>query len=488
MKYDLFSEDLFQWRKSEKEESSQPLSPKSPDFEEKEDFLSIPSPFPSQPEDQLLSVEGFIAYINEILDETSGILRVYGEISGVNARDRYAFFTLKDSSGSPYAIDCFAGWTYYDKCRHLLQDGLEVVIIGKAGIYKNGRFRLEVREVEARGEGALRKAFEALKKKLEGKGYFSEERKRPLPSIVTKLGLITSASGAAINDFRKNLGEYGFTIRFIDVMVEGMYAEASLISALQEMNLLAPDLDAIILIRGGGSLESLQAFNSEALAEAIISSRIPVVTGIGHERDVSIADFVADRHFSTPTAVAAFFRIAREELLAWIENQGVMLENGMLARFNGMEESLAHTREDMIFAFGRIVERANFRISRAAHSISSILARVFNSFRTLEKSFLTALFQFEAGMREERHFIGIQARKIEHLFETLLIFSKGRMDLLQNTIEELNPEKILARGYSIVHRKQNNKILSDAEEATIGEELVIRFHRNRLISVVKEKE
>jgi exonuclease VII large subunit len=197
---------------------------------------------------------------------------------------------------------------------------------------------------------------------------------------------------------------------------------------------------------------------------------------------------VADRHFSTPTAVAAFFRIAREELLAWIENQGVMLENGMLARFNGMEESLAHTREDMIFAFGRIVERANFRISRAAHSISSILARVFNSFRTLEKSFLTALFQFEAGMREERHFIGIQARKIEHLFETLLIFSKGRMDLLQNTIEELNPEKILARGYSIVHRKQNNKILSDAEEATIGEELVIRFHRNRLISVVKEKE
>ncbi len=159
------------------------------------------------------TVTEFLDLVNLELARIS--CRVLGEISDINARDRYCFFVLKESNpeAESAVVECFIGWRSFDMYRHLLQDGLQVLVSGYPGIYKkSGRFRIEVNKIEPFGEGALKQAFEALKKKLEEKGYFAPERKKPVPEIIQKIGLITSQSGAAIKDFMKNLGHYGFEI------------------------------------------------------------------------------------------------------------------------------------------------------------------------------------------------------------------------------------------------------------------------------------
>ena len=170
--------------------------------------------------DNILSVQEFLLFINNKFS-TLGTLSVRGEITEVSRRDNYCFFTIKDSQSQDHSVGCFIGRMGLGLYDYLLEEGMEVVVSAVPSLYKNGRFSLTVQKVEAFGEGALKKAFEALKAKLEAKGYFDISRKRPVPEFIQKIGLITSESGAAINDFRKNLGQYGFKISLLDVRVEG---------------------------------------------------------------------------------------------------------------------------------------------------------------------------------------------------------------------------------------------------------------------------
>ncbi len=410
----------------------------------------------------VLSVGECLNLINKTFFQHIGAIKIQGEISESSGREKYAFFQLKDSSGQDYLVQCFLGWRNYELFKHLLEVGLEVQILGYPQVYKNGRFHIEVEKMEPVGAGAFKKAFEALKKKLIAKGWFDLARKRPMPEFIQKIGLITSGAGAAINDFRKNLGNYGFQIYLKDVFVEGDRAETSIVSAIQWFNKNQPDLDVLVLIRGGGSLENLKAFNSEAVAEAIVLSRLPMITGIGHEKDESIADFVADKSFATPSLVSVFIKNQREELISQLE---------------------LHT-DSLISFLEAIFKHKQLIISRLAEQMSSGLNRIFASFKILEQKFLKIIYQHESAVQKWSHHLDLLVQKGFNILQTQYHQQQKRLAVASTALASLNPEAILKRGYSLTY-DQKMKLIKEVKNIKVGDTLLTKLAKGKIISKVK---
>lgn len=414
--------------------------------------------------DEIFSVKQFLEQVNKTLFTHVGAVKVRGEIVQVSKRESYAFFQLKDSNNdNDYVVECFVSWRNFNEVEHLLEDGFEVVVLGISRIYKTGRFSLEVEKIDPVGEGALKKAFELLKKKLAKKGYFDLERKQPLPEIIQNIGLITSETSAAINDFKKNIGKYGFHIYLRDVLVEGDRAEDSIVYAIEWFNKNRPDLDVLVLIRGGGSLESLKAFNSERVADAIVTSRLPIITGIGHEKDITIADFVSDKAFSTPTAASVFIRTQREELIASIESHYDELIDIMNEKFRYKKEHLKYMYE----------------------RLSSGVQNVFNAFKLIEHDFLKVLYQHGATIKEWSHRLNMAVQKGLNVFENQYRAGQKRLEVLEAALTSLDPESILKRGFSITYDK-NNKVVKNTLGLKKQDTLLTKLYKGKIISKIKE--
>jgi exodeoxyribonuclease VII large subunit len=238
--------------------------------------------------------------------------RVRGEVTSMSERERWIYFSLKDQEGS--ALSCLISRYHYELSGVRLAEGDEIIVEGSPEIYKPmGKFSLKVSVIELFGEGALKKAYDALRKKLEEEGVFAPERKRELPKYPSCIALITSRDGAAIDDFRMNLGAQGFKVDFYPTLVEGQRAVADIIGAIRFFNQRPERYDILVIVRGGGSLESLQAFNNEALVREVSGSAIPTLLGVGHEKDVTLAALAADKMVSTPTATAKELRYHLDE-------------------------------------------------------------------------------------------------------------------------------------------------------------------------------
>lgn len=251
-------------------------------------------------ETPVFSVGEFLDYVNELFSPRTYV--VEGEISEFRPHPTGAYFSLKDKEGEGI-LNCYMNPFAYRSLGVILEDGMCVKARGAPKIYKpKGRFSFVADSVELSGEGTLRKAYEALKKKLEDEGLFS--RKREIPEFISRIGIITSKTGAVIDDFRKNLKQRGLELFLYDVRVEGAQAHTKIAGAIRWFNTHAPECDVLVLIRGGGSLEDLQPFNNELVAREIFSSRIPVIAGIGHDRDVPIASMASDYVTSTPSFAA----------------------------------------------------------------------------------------------------------------------------------------------------------------------------------------
>jgi len=249
-----------------------------------------------------LSISQFLDGINT---ELSGMAaRIQGEVTSVDERERVVYFTLKDKiDGSTLA--CLIFRYAYQVSGVALAIGDEVIVEGAPEIYKpNGRLSFKVGTIEVAGEGALKKAYDELFLKLQTEGIFALDQKRELPEYIERIALITSADGAAIDDFKKNLENCGFKIDFYPTAVEGKRAVFEILKAIQYFRARAIEFDVLVIIRGGGSLESLQAFNNETLVREIASFPAPTLLGVGHEKDITLSALAADRMVSTPTATA----------------------------------------------------------------------------------------------------------------------------------------------------------------------------------------
>jgi len=420
-------------------------------------------------EDKILSVEELLSCLNRIFSFI-GEVKVRGEIIEVNAHPNgYCFFTIKDSQTKEHSVNCYISRWGFDSFSYLIEIGMEVIVSAIPSVYKNGRFSLTVNKIEPYGKGALKRAFEILKKKLEAKGYFNPSRKRPIPEFIQKIGLITSESGAAIRDFKKNLGEYGFKIYFIDVRVEGDYAEQSIVSAINQFNKDLPELDILVLTRGGGGLEELKAFNSEKVGEAIALSRIPVVTGIGHERDETIADYCADKSFSTPSSAALFIKRQREQLIDRIEIYPQTLISLIDNLFNETKNCVLKKKEELESVFFIVLEQYRLLLSK------------------LESTILHFVYNREEIVRNQLHKIDIIIHKCLNLLKGRFDLEKSRLKTAEAALLSLNPEAVLKRGYSIAYTS-DNRVLKQVKDIKVGESIFVKLYRGKIHSRVEKTE
>jgi exodeoxyribonuclease VII large subunit len=250
---------------------------------------------------QTLSVADFLSGINASLTAYRG--RIEGEVTSVKSSYQAAiYFSIKDLESNAL-LNCVIWRNVYVQNGVEITEGDKIIITGTPEIYApRGSFTVKVQTIEYAGEGALKKSYDELREKLSGEGLLDAGTKRVLPIYPKKIGVITSRSGVVIQDFNANLGRYGFQTTMVDSRVEGKDAIHEILAALQTM--AKQDIDVLVIMRGGGSWESLQAFNTESVVRAIASSKCPVLTGIGHDVDVTLAELVADVGASTPTAVA----------------------------------------------------------------------------------------------------------------------------------------------------------------------------------------
>lgn len=365
--------------------------------------------------------------------------RVQGEVSSLDIRDGYLFFSLKDKDDES-VLFCFMWKSNYELCGISLKIGMEVIVDGFPEIYApSGRFNLRVSVIELVGEGALKKAYDKLKQKLENEGLFSVERKKLIPEFPQKIGLITSETGAVIHDFLNNLGKYGYRISFVNSRVEGQIAVRSLLSAIKYFD--GKNIDVLVIIRGGGSLESLQAFNNEALVRKIADFKIPVICGIGHDKDIPLASLAADKAVSTPTAVTTILNRSWEKVI----------------------NDISAIEKDVVYKYQRALDV----VMRHIESFSGGLIRFFK---------------------------GI----IQDVRKTLSLFSKSLLDSIKRELEDkskmlddaekqlqiFDPARQLRLGYSIV--SVSGKVIKTVKQVKIGEKLDIRVSDGDIKSVVND--
>lgn len=259
-----------------------------------------------------LSVSDFLAVVNQSLEGAFGPIEVEGEIAEYKInQQKYVFFNLKDATGT---VNCFMTvW----QLRMPLEDGMRVVVRAAPKVTAWGKFSLTVQDIRLVGEGGLKRSAALLKAKLAGEGLFDEARKRPLPRFPTRVAVISSTQAAGYADFMKIAGQRWGGVHFVvaNVKVQGDGAADQAVRALQHCNQLAEPPEVIVMVRGGGSADDLASFNEEQLVRAVAASRIPVLTGIGHEVDESLCDLAADRRASTPSHAAELLFPDRREVV-----------------------------------------------------------------------------------------------------------------------------------------------------------------------------
>lgn len=376
--------------------------------------------------------------VSQTLTETFPFLVVEGEVTGLKIRQqRWISFDLKDERS---VLPCFG--VVGSISPTLLEDGTVVRVGGTPRLYvPYGKYSFSVRSVEPVGEGALRKAFERLKAKLEAEGLFATERKRSLPRIPASIGLITSRDGAVIHDIRRTLASRWGKLNLVlaPVPVQGPTAAPAIRRALHFFNTQRP-VDVLVIARGGGSYEDLATFNDEALARAIVASRIPVVSAIGHESDVTIADLVADLRAPTPTAAAQLVIPDRQEF----------------------ELRLATLSEAMARSLRTTIQRHRQELVTRTHR-----------FRRFFGDHLVSVQRFAERLRRG---LPITLERTQH-----------RLDQLAVRIRSLDPTRILAQGYAMLSRP-DGAVVESVATVTAGEQLAVTLKDGRLTTWVLTKE
>lgn len=347
--------------------------------------------FSEEGEKKIFTVSTFLDLLNIGLRTSEA--KIVGEVSSCDFRGNYLFFTLKDKTDQS-AMNCFMWQREYKMSGVVIAEGMEVMVHGFPEIYKpSGRLSFHGDSVELVGEGALKKAYDELKLKLEREGLFAAERERAIPEYPEKIGLVTSKTGAVIHDFLNNIGKFGYQIKFIDSRVEGQLAVGDLLAAVRSFR--SKDIDVLVVIRGGWSLESLLAFNNEMLVREIARFPKPVICGIGHDKDVPLAALAADVAVSTPTAVTRVLNSSWEQALARVrlaEREIFGTYEGVLSRMQKVvERSFALPKyfsvslqdiHDVVLQYGKAITLHNpERQLKLGYSIARVRGKIVRSIR-----------------------------------------------------------------------------------------------------------
>jgi exodeoxyribonuclease VII large subunit len=445
--------------------------------------------FNLMPDRRILSVTELTGKIRDLFNRNFTDVWVEGEISNCReAQSGHIYCTLKDDRAQVRCV-CFKNQLRLMKFRP--EDGLHVTVRGSISVYEaRGEYQIYVENIEPVGLGALQLAFDQLKKRLEAEGLFAAERKKPLPVLPRCIGLITSPSGAAVRDVVRILRRrfHNVHVTLYPVRVQGEGAAAEIVRALQFFN-RKQTVDVVILARGGGSLEDLWPFNEEALARAIAASAIPVISGVGHETDFTIADFVADVRASTPSAAAELVVQTRREFDKHIvELRGALAEQMryrvlvLSRRVHEFAGRRGFRRPlDLLRQQRQRADEMTARLARGLHASLEQSRKRFNAAHLRIVSFDFRMKIAALRLRLEKRAIELAARA-----ERLLRAKRERMDRLRLQLEERSPLRVLERGYAIATDAAGN-VLRDATQVALGDTIAVQLHHGRLTTEIKEK-
>jgi exodeoxyribonuclease VII large subunit len=453
------------------------------------------APPPQKPSRETWSV----SQLSDIIDSAiqTGLpetVHVHGEVSNVKIHHSsgHMYFTLKDAFA---CVDCVMWKSDRERQKFDVKDGQEMLVSGYVKVYaERGRYQLYARRIEPTGQGALELAFRRLYAKLDAEGLFDPARKRPLPQFPRNIVLVTSRQGAALQDMLKVLNRYTFLrLRRCHVPVQGEGAAALIAAALRSVSGAAQQepapADVIVVARGGGSLEDLWAFNEEVVARAIADSVIPVVTGIGHEVDTTIADLVADYHAHTPTeaaqVIAANWRTARDVLGA----AAMRLRRGMLAVVGDARQRLNLVERHEIFR--RPLERINLlrqRLDDRSRAIQiatrSMLDRMGRAIELRESRLRVRHPQHELRLNRQR--LVQDQYRLTNAARAGLARRAMHLDAMERQLNALSPRTVLARGYSITTVGKRRAVVRSVRDVEVGQKLYTRVADGEIESTARE--
>lgn len=404
-----------------------------------------------------------------------GTIVVSGEVSGCrgrNARSGHCYFQLKDEASS---MDVSVWSRVYDASGVEIKDGLRLQVMGRFDVYAaSGKLSLSASKVALEGEGLLRQQVAELAKKLEREGLMDASRKLPVPAFCTRVCVVTSLSGSVIDDVKRTLARRNPLVELsvVGCAVQGKDAPPTIIKALGVAAATCPD--AILLVRGGGSFEDLMCFNDEGLARAIAACPVPVVTGIGHEPDTSIADMVGSRRCSTPTAAAESVAPAMDQLAQLTEQRAGRMVASLRALMKTETDLVNGMKHRMDFSTKHRLDRERERIEGlAAHAcLTSPMTFVDNKVHDVER---TADRLHEAGPRvveRARTAFDRDASQFMRLGMQLLNPYRRRLEVQESTLSALSPLSVLERGYAIV-RTGDGHVVSRSASLEAGDALSI---------------
>ncbi|MFA7256873.1 MAG: exodeoxyribonuclease VII large subunit [Kiritimatiellales bacterium] len=377
------------------------------------------------------------------LENGIGEVWVEGEISRMTRQSSgHWYFTLKDEAA---AVSCAMFKQNNTSVIFAPKDGLKVRVFGQASLYEpRGSYQLIIRKMEEAGKGSLQEQFEKLKATLAAEGFFDESRKKPLPLLPQKIGVVTSPTGAAVRDIINVLTRRfpNIGILLAPVTVQGEGAAEKIAAAIDYLN-TRDDIDLMIVGRGGGSIEDLWAFNEEIVARAIAVSRIPVISAVGHEIDFTISDFVADVRAPTPSAAAELAVPVKAELETQIARLAARLGGSLQNRALVLREKIPGFRQMMVHALRGGVQQRQQRVDQSALTLS-------------------------------------------HRLQSAVTEQKQDLKRLEFQLRALNPLAVLDRGYSLTQTADGN-VVRDAAQLKKGEVMRTRFAKGTVVSEVKEK-
>ena len=430
----------------------------------------------------VLSVAELTTRLRELIEERFPAVWVEGEISNFRLyASGHAYFTLKDAAAQlPAAL--FR--TRVRRLRFEPRDGMHVLAFGSIEVYaQRGSYQLIVELLEPRGVGALQLAFEQLKARLELEGLFEAARKRPLPSFPRRIGLVTSPDGAALRDILRVIGRRfrDLTIVIAPAKVQGEGASAEIAQGLAALNSLG-DIDVIICGRGGGSLEDLWAFNDEVVARAIVASKAPVISAVGHEIDFTIADFVADLRAPTPSAAAELVVREKQAVVEHLRQLRARLALAMgrnLAHQRGRVEALARRRvltdpARPLREQQRRVDDARLRLQRAG---AATLSRA-----THQVELVTAALRANSPfvrIREDRRRLETARLELINNMGRRTVDARHRLRLSAGHLNSLSPLAVLGRGYSLT-RLPSGEIVRSTRQVSVGSDVRVLLDEGRI--------
>ena len=456
---------------------------------------------------EILSVSELARAARRLLEGEFPLVFVEGEISNfTRPSSGHWYLTLKDDKAQ---LRCAMFANRNRLIRFSPKNGMQVIVRGRISLYEGrGEFQLVAEFMEEAGDGALRRAFEKLKARLEAEGLFAHEAKQSIPALPAHVGVITSPTGAAIRDVLHVLERRfpAIPVSIIPVQVQGDESAPQIVAALEFANRYADDpFDVLMLTRGGGSLEDLWSFNTEQVARAIFASRLPVVCAVGHETDFTIADFVADLRAPTPSAAAEMISPDRTDWLARFHHQERALLGAMSARIRERQTHVQHV--------ARRLRHPGTRLSDFHQRLDGLEIRMSGAFRHYLSGFRFEETQARLARAMSRYLERADARirviasrlaspatqiaaagaRVEHIAATLrsqiradLRHTKQRLASLEDGLTAISPEAVLKRGYAIVMHE--DKVVTDAAEVGPGETITARLRSGRLTAQVTSSE